>query len=126
MWNWAVDKGYLPPWLWKVAPLCLFLVVLFSLPTLLGQGYRPFMKVVSVQGVLKHFDIAKCNSYKGQTTWTPLVSYEYTVPPGTYTGTRFSIERVCASREEMERATNKPRAGGGGLHAVAEAATRSS
>ncbi len=106
MWNWAVEKGYAPPWLWKVAPLCLLLVILFSLPALVGHGYRPFMTVASVQGKLKQFDIAKCNSYKGQTTWTPVVSYEYTVQPGMYKGTRFSLERVCASREEVEQETS--------------------
>lgn len=105
MWKWAVEKGYLPPWLWKVAPLCLLAVVLFSFPPLLNQGYRPFMKLASVQGVLKHVDITKCNYYKGQTTWTPVVSYEYSVSPGKYTGTRFFIERVCDSREEVEQST---------------------
>lgn len=105
MWNWAIDKGYAPPWLWKAAPLCLLLVVLFSLPTLLGQGYRPFMEVATVQGTLKHFEIVKCNTYKGETTWTPSVRFEYTVPPGMYIGKRFSIERICASREKVEQAT---------------------
>ncbi|WP_374011333.1 DUF3592 domain-containing protein [Massilia sp. Se16.2.3] len=103
MWNWAVDRGYAPPWLWKAAPLILLIVVSFSLPTLLEQGYRPFMEMGSVQGRLSHVDITKCNSYKGQTSWTPLVSYEYTLPSGKYTGVRFSIERVCASRERLEQ-----------------------
>lgn len=100
----GAHDGGIKAWIWLALAAAVSVVAASAWVPLFQEGYRPFMKWGTTQGVFREARIVECNRTRKNVSVMPVVRYEYTVDGVHYSGGGFVPGNLCAGVDEVNKA----------------------